>query len=35
MSRFSTEGLISTGRRWVVLRDIERLEQIAKESTVN
>lgn len=35
MSRFSTEGLISTGRRWVVLRDIERLEQIAEEGAVN
>lgn len=35
MSRFSMEGLISTGRRWVVLRDIERLEQIAKEGAVN
>jgi CRP/FNR family transcriptional regulator, nitrogen oxide reductase regulator len=35
MSRFSAEGLISTGRKWVVLKDLERLEQIAKESTVN
>ena len=35
MSRFSTEGLISTGRRWVVLRDIEHLERIAKEGAVN
>ena len=35
MSRFSTEGLISTGRKWVVLKNLERLEQIAKEGTVN
>lgn len=35
MSRFSSEGLISTGRKWVVLKDLERLEQIAKESAVN
>ena len=35
MSRFSTDGLISTGRKWVVLRDLERLEQIVKESALN
>ena len=35
MSRFSTEGLISTGRKWVVLKDIDHLEEIAKEGAVN
>jgi CRP-like cAMP-binding protein len=35
MSHFSAEGWISTGRKWVVLKDMERLEQITKEATVN
>jgi len=35
MSRFSAEGLISTGRRWVLVNDLERLKQIAKEGAVN
>lgn len=35
MSRFSTEGLISTGRKWVVIHHLEHLEQIVKESAVN
>lgn len=35
MSRFSADGLISTGRKWVVLNQLERLEQIVKESAVN
>jgi CRP-like cAMP-binding protein len=35
MSRFSTDGLISTGRRWVALNDLERLQQIVKECAVN
>ena len=35
MSRFSTEGLISTGRKWVAINDLERLEQIIKEGAVN
>jgi CRP/FNR family transcriptional regulator, nitrogen oxide reductase regulator len=35
MSRFSGEGLLSTGRKWVVLNDLQRLEQIAKEGAVN
>jgi CRP-like cAMP-binding protein len=35
MSHFSSEGLIFTGRKWVVLRDLERLMQIAKEGAVN
>jgi CRP-like cAMP-binding protein len=34
MSRFSAEGLISTGRRWVALNDLERLGQVAKEGAV-
>jgi CRP-like cAMP-binding protein len=35
MSRFSIEGLISTGRKWVAINDLQGLEQIIKESTVN
>ena len=35
MSRFSAEGLISTGRKWVVLRDLERLQQIVDQGAVN
>jgi CRP-like cAMP-binding protein len=35
MSRFSTEGLISTGRKWVVLKDLQRMEQIARQGAVN
>ena len=35
MSRFSEEGLISTGRKWVLLHDLQRLEQITKEAAVN
>ena len=35
MSRFSAEGLISTGRKWVSVNDLEGLEQVVKESAVN
>jgi CRP-like cAMP-binding protein len=35
ISRFSAEGLISTGRKWVAIQRPERLEQIIKESAVN
>jgi len=35
VSRFSAEGIISTGRRWVSINDLGGLEAIAKESTVN
>jgi CRP/FNR family transcriptional regulator, nitrogen oxide reductase regulator len=35
MSRFSAEGLISTGRRWVSVNDLARLEEIAKEGALN
>jgi CRP-like cAMP-binding protein len=35
MSRFSTEGLISTGRKWVAINDLKGLEQIVKEAAVN
>lgn len=35
MSRFSEEGWISTGRKWVVIHDLERLERIAKDAAVN
>jgi CRP-like cAMP-binding protein len=35
MSRFSGDGLVSTGRKWVVVNDLEGLERIAKEGAVN
>ena len=35
MSRFSAEGLIATGRKWVVLKDLEHLEKIVKEGAIN
>lgn len=35
MSRFSAEGLISTGRKWVAINDPRRLEEIVKEGAVN
>lgn len=35
MSRFSAEGLISTGRRWVSISDLDELEAITKEAAVN
>lgn len=35
MSRFSGEGLISTGRKWVSIDDLNGLEAIAKEGAVN
>ena len=35
MSRFAEQGLISTGRKWVSVNDIERLEQLSKEPAVN
>jgi CRP-like cAMP-binding protein len=35
MSRFAAEGLISTGRKWVVVNDLQGLEQIVKEGAVN
>lgn len=35
MSRFSAAGLISTGRKWVSISDLDGLEAIAKEGTVN
>jgi CRP/FNR family transcriptional regulator, nitrogen oxide reductase regulator len=35
MSHFSSEGLITTGRRWVSIKDLDALEQIAKEHAVN
>ncbi|MGB8984467.1 MAG: helix-turn-helix domain-containing protein, partial [Anaerolineales bacterium] len=35
MSRFSAEGLISTGRKWVSISDPGGLEAISKEGTVN
>ena len=35
MSRFSAEGWISTGRKWVAINDLEHLQQIVKEGAVN
>lgn len=35
MSRFSAQGLVKTGRKWVTLTDIERLEDLAKRGAVN
>jgi CRP-like cAMP-binding protein len=35
MSRFSTEGLISTGRKWVSVNNLQGLEHIVKEGAVN
>jgi CRP-like cAMP-binding protein len=35
MSRFADEGLVTTGRKWVELRDLQGLERIAKEGAVN
>jgi CRP-like cAMP-binding protein len=35
MSRLSSEGMISTGRKWVIINDPERLEQIVKVTAVN
>jgi len=35
MSRFSSEGLVSTGRKWVVINDLAQLKEIVKEAAVN
>ena len=35
MSRFAAEGLISTGRKWVAVNDLQGLEHIVKEGAVN
>lgn len=35
MSRFSAEGWISTGRKWVAINQPEQLEEIVKEAAVN
>ncbi len=35
MSRFSEEGLVKTGRKWVEISDLQGLERIAKEGAVN
>jgi CRP-like cAMP-binding protein len=35
MSRFSAEGWISTGRKWVVINDLAQLEEIVKQNAVN
>ena len=35
MSRFSEEGLVTTGRKWVEIKDLEGMEQFTKEGAVN
>ncbi len=35
ISRFSEEGLVVTGRRWVAVNNLDRLEQIARGDAVN
>ena len=35
MSHFAAEGLISTGRKWVSVNDLERLQEIVNEAAVN
>jgi CRP-like cAMP-binding protein len=35
MSRFASEGLISTGRKWVSIDDLDGLGRITKEGAVN
>ncbi len=35
MSRFSSQGLVKTGRKWVTLTDMDRLEELVKKGAVN
>jgi CRP-like cAMP-binding protein len=35
VSRFSAEGLIATGRKWVSINDLAGLEKVVKEAAVN
>ncbi len=35
MSRFAADGVIQTGRKWVAVKDLERLQEIAKEAALN
>ncbi len=35
MSRFSEEGLIKSGRKWVTITDMKRLKQLAETGAVN
>ena len=35
MSRFAADGLIRTGRKWVAVKDLEHLREIAKEAALN
>jgi CRP-like cAMP-binding protein len=35
MSRFANKGLVTSGRKWVEVRDTQGLERIAKEGAVN
>jgi CRP-like cAMP-binding protein len=35
MSHFSAQGLITTGRKWVSINDMDALETMVKERAVN
>jgi CRP-like cAMP-binding protein len=35
MSRFSEEGWVKSGRKWVTITDLKRLEELAKRGAVN
>lgn len=35
MSQFAKDGLIKSGRRWVTILDVKRLEELAKKGAVN
>ena len=35
MSRFAADGLIRTGRKWVAVKDLEHLMEIAKQAALN
>ncbi len=35
ISRFADEGLVTTGRKWMEIRDMQGLERIVKEGAVN
>ena len=35
MSRFEEDGLIKSGRKWVTILDIQRLEELIKRGAVN
>ena len=35
MNRFAGDGLVKSGRKWVTLLDVSRLEELVKQDTVN